>query len=335
MPRKTHDYRPDPAVLATFPDISGNTVNGVGEAAMRQPSRFFWHPPEEQTHGALQRETSRRFDAIRSNHPAYYPNADRGPELVDTARLQEPGGGEHWTKAVKAFVLADEGDLVGIAPMQDTFIFDGYEVDEPRIVMIGVAHNYDKLKRAPSSAEDMDSFGDVMDQYNRAARVAARLTNFIRQRGYRATPHPGPRAKAVNMLPAAIEAGFGELGKHGSLINRYLGSGFRLSAVTTDMPLHRDYPDEFGADDFCLHCQVCADACPPAAIGDQKQLVRGVEKWYVDFDKCIPYFAENLGCAICIAVCPWTRPGVADNLLAKMARRRMRREAEDNDAAEG
>ena len=28
------------------------------------------------------------------------------------------------------------------------------------------------------------------------------------------------------------------------------------------------------------------------------------KKWYVDFDKCIPYFAETSGCAICIAVCP-------------------------------
>ena len=53
--------------------------------------------------------------------------------------------------------------------------------------------------------------------------------------------------------------------------------------------------------------------------------VRGEEKWYVDFDRCIPYFAETKGCAICIARCPWSRPGIADNLLVKMARRRERR----------
>ena len=61
------------------------------------------------------------------------------------------------------------------------------------------------------------------------------------------------------------------------------------------------------------------------AISEQKQLVRGEEKWYVDFDRCIPYFAETKGCAICIARCPWSRPGVADNLLVKMAARRERR----------
>jgi epoxyqueuosine reductase QueG len=50
-------------------------------------------------------------------------------------------------------------------------------------------------------------------------------------------------------------------------------------------------------------------------------MVRGVERWYVDFDKCIPYFAEAASCGICIAVCPWTRPSVRPKLLTTMARR--------------
>jgi epoxyqueuosine reductase QueG len=50
-------------------------------------------------------------------------------------------------------------------------------------------------------------------------------------------------------------------------------------------------------------------------------MVRGVERWYVDFDKCIPYFAEAASCGICIAVCPWTRPDVRPKLLTTMAKR--------------
>lgn len=326
MPKRRHDYRPSREILDAFPEVSGNTVNGVGETTARPPSPFFWHPPDRQTHGELQQATTARFDAVRANHPSYYPNADRGPALVGVAAERRAGTAEDWTAAVREFALGDEADLVGIAPMETGYVFDGYEVRERWIVLIGVAHDYERLERAPSSAEDMEAFADVMDQYNRAARVAARLTNFIRGHGYPATPHPGPRAAAVNMLPAAIAAGLGELGKHGSLINREYGSGFRLSAVTTDLLLIPDAPDEFGADDFCLRCQVCANECPPGAIGQEKVTVRGVQKWYVDFDKCIPYFAENLGCAICIAVCPWTRPGVADNLIAKLARRKARRE---------
>lgn len=123
------------------------------------------------------------------------------------------------------------------------------------------------------------------------------------------------------MIPPAIASGLGELGKHGSLINRHFGSGVRLAGVTTDMPLIATAPDRFGADDFCATCQVCTKACPPGAITEHKQMVRGVERWYVDFDKCIPYFAESASCGICFAVCPWTRPDVRPKLLATMARR--------------
>jgi hypothetical protein len=41
-------------------------------------------------------------------------------------------------------------------------------------------------------------------------------------------------------------------------------------------------------------------ASPPDAIAEGKQMVRGVERWYVD---------------------PWTRPNVRPKLLATMARR--------------
>ena len=66
------------------------------------------------------------------------------------------------------------------------------------------------------------------------------------------------------------------------------------------------------------------DPLAPFAIAPEKQTVRGVEKWYVDFDACIPYFAESSGCAICIAVCPWSRPGVGLNLAAKLEKRAVR-----------
>ena len=101
-------------------------------------------------------------------------------------------------------------------------------------------------------------------------------------------------------------------------------TSFRLSALATDMPLAPDQPDVFGADDFCLSCQVCTNACPPNAIFPDKQTVRGAKKWYVDFDQCIPYFGETFACGICIAECPWSRPGVAPRLTAKLARRKSR-----------
>ena len=107
----------------------------------------------------------------------------------------------------------------------------------------------------------------------------------------------------VMMIPPAIASGFGELGKHGSLINAEFGSSFRLSAVLTDAPFMPTPQRVFEVDSFCTNCRICENACPPEAISAVKQMVRGVEKWYVDFDRCLPFFNETHGCAICVAVC--------------------------------
>jgi epoxyqueuosine reductase len=196
--------------------------------------------------------------------------------------------------------------------------------------MIGVAMDYGELSQVPPTFENPSSAVEVARQYNRASRACRELANFILAQGYEAEPYPGPYAKALNMIPPAIAAGLGQLGKHGSMINRVYGSSFRLSAVSTDMPLVADVADDPGSEDFCTSCQVCVKACPPGAIGNDTQMVRGVEKWYVDFDKCIPYFGDALACGICLAVCPWSRPGTAPRLADRMLARRRRKAQDDH-----
>ena len=323
------DYRPMQRFVDKFPGISGNDVNGLGEKTARRPSPFFWHPPDRQTHGALQKEVTdyhRRSAAVREWFRPDPPGG-RGPDAVPQNKKKVQKSAAEWSGLLKEFALADESDLVGIAALDPMWVYEGYEIDEPWVVMIGVAMDYAELAEAPSSFENPRAAVVVAKEYNRAARACRKLRNFILQQGYRARAYQGPYATALNFLPAAIAAGLGELGKHGSLINREYGSSFRLSAVTTDMPLLADAPDEFGADDFCMRCQACANACPPDAIANRKQMVRGVEKWYVDFDKCIPYFGEALGCALCLAVCPWSRPGNAENLIRKIRKRDSRLQA--------
>ena len=87
---------------------------------------------------------------------------------------------------------------------------------------------------------------EVMAQYNRGVRAAKALAGFIRGHGYDAEGHGGPIAGPFTMVPAALAAGLGELGKHGSIINRQFGSSFRLAAVTPALPLVAAAPDTFG-----------------------------------------------------------------------------------------
>lgn len=325
MNKKFPDYVPNPIFTEVFPEISGNTVNGLGEHEFRQASPFFWHPPERQTHGLLQETVINYHRRSPEMREVFNPAADRGPKAAELAADQVHRSAEEWTGLIKQFVLENEGDLVGITPMKLDYVYEGYALNDANVIIIGVSMDYEELSKAPASFEQPNAGVEVGRQYNRASRVARRLTNYIRAQGHQAKAWPGPYASGLSMMPAAIQAGLGELGKHGSLINREYGSSFRLSAVTTDLPLTYDQPADFAADDFCTRCQVCANACPPGAILDVKQMVRGVEKWYVDFDACIPYFGETLACGICLAVCPWSKPGTAPKLAEKMLKWRAKR----------
>jgi epoxyqueuosine reductase QueG len=282
---------------------------------------MFWHPADQHPFGAVQQIAGASCRVTQDARDAFAAAYDH-PPLEPIASEPAVHSPEEWTALAEAFAMANEADLFGATTMKDHYVVDGYRVDECKMIVLGVSHDYERLRQVPSTAANGTGVAEVGRQYARGTRAAFALANWIRRQGYAAQAFPGPRASAVLLVPAAIDAGLGELGKHGSLINARYGSNLRLAGVTTDMPLEAFRPDVFGADDFCLNCRICTDACPPDAIHDTKQWVRGVERWYVDFDKCIPYFADNAGCGVCIAVCPWSRPGVADNLLVKMARRR-------------
>jgi epoxyqueuosine reductase len=316
---KRGNYTPKAETLALL-KVSGNPINGLGEATPRRPSPFFWHPPDQHPYGDLQ-IVARKSSRSCPGSPEAFQAAYNYPELVPVADVRNSTPAGVLSNEVKAFALAHEADDVGIAPMDPLYVFEGYMINEPWVIVLALAHNYERLKEVPSDETNGIGVVDVGDQYARGTRSSYALANWIRSQGYNASPYPGPSAGALLLIPPAIVSGLGELGKHGSLISPKFGSGVRLAGVTTDMPIVPTAPVLFGADKFCSTCQVCTNACPPGAISEQKQLVRGVERWYVDFDKCIPFFAESASCGICIAECPWTRPSVRPKLLATMARR--------------
>jgi epoxyqueuosine reductase len=315
---KRGSYRPKPETLALL-KTSGNTINGMGETTPRRPSPFFWHPPDQHPWGALQivaRENSRKCPGSAEAFQAAYTY----PELIPVADTRNEATAEQLTAELASFALAHEADGV-IAAVDPLYVFEGYAIDEPWVVVLALAHNYERLKEVPSDETNGVGVCDVGDQYAKGTRSSYALVNWVRSQGYRANPYPGPSANALALIPPAIASGLGELGKHGSLINRHFGSGVRLAGVTTDMPLIATGTDRFGAMNSALLARSARLRVRRVPLGRKKQMVRGVGRWYVDFDKCIPYFAEAVSCGICIAECPWTRPAVHPKLLATMARR--------------
>jgi ferredoxin len=316
-------FTPPAAHFARLPEVSGNAVNGVGEDAPRRPTPIFWHKPEIEAHGALQEAIVAHFNAQPGLRKIYWDLAARGPkDLPPVAARAQARAPADWSAALKTFALGHDAELVGIARLDPLWVFEGYPLPElPWLVLVARAMEHARIDQAPATPENLEGAAVVAEEYNNTTRAARLLAAWLREQGYQSEAHGGPWAGPVNLLPAAIACGFGELGKHGSLINRRLGASFRIASVLTDMPLLADAPDTFGADAFCTNCKVCVDSCPPDAIYDDKQRVRGITKWTVDFDRCIPYFDATFGCGICVAVCPWSAPGRAPVLAERWTRR--------------
>ena len=186
------------------------------------PSRFF---------GTLPMNNPMAMQQAVINHQHQCPEiatefsrkADRGPRPIDQASEPAPKSATEWSALVKEFALANDADLVGITPTREEYVYEGYAIPHPNLIMIGVAMDHPTLALAPSTIGDMRSAVEVAQKYNKAARAVRYLANFILGSGYQAKTFPGPMATALNMIPAAIAAGLGELGKHGSMINRRFG----------------------------------------------------------------------------------------------------------------
>lgn len=313
-------FTPNPEFMALWPEgYSGNAINGLGEEEVRRPTMVWWTPDMDTAEfGPLQKWFYQREepDETMLELRRLRREACEAPD-PPVAEIRAERSPEDWTSALRGFVESGDCEMTGVARMRPEWVFDHQESDLPNVVMLGVQHIYDELRHVPA----LRGGTDVTRQYWRAAAVSKKVAAWLRGQGWQAEAVTGPMVGKILMIPPALECGFGELGKHGSLINPEFGSAFRLGAVLTDAPFAMTPKREFRIDEFCSNCRVCEDACPPFAIAPEKKTVRGVEKWYVDFDACIPYFAESSGCAICIAACPWSRPGVGLNLAAKLEKR--------------
>jgi ferredoxin len=321
MARPTrHRWKPSDEQMRLWPAISGNAINGVGEKTRRRPSPIYWHAPDATPHGPLQRwfyartaSTDPAIAEARAERQAAIdaPLAEIAVECTERAS-------DDWAAFAEREARRLGAGAVGVTAMRAELVYAGHDVPtQPWMIVLGIAQDYAAMRSAPS----VRALVEITRQYAHGMRVAKGVANWIRSQGYDALPYAGPMAGSFLLIPAAIEAGLGELGKHGSLIHPELGSNFRLACVLTTAPLAPSAKATFGAESFCTNCRLCSDACPPDAISSEKVLVRGEERFYVDFDKCLPYFNENMSCAICLAACPFSTPVVGPRLVQKLALR--------------
>jgi epoxyqueuosine reductase QueG len=102
-------------------------------------------------------------------------------------------------------------------------------------------------------------------------QVALRVGNYIQKKGYLSLAIPTSQIIDWERLSAhashrklGVLAGLGWIGRNNLLVNKELGSQFRLVTILTDMPLEPDEPVK----ESCGLCRFCVKICPAQAIKD-------------------------------------------------------------------
>ncbi len=311
---------PEYAFGYRVPPRSGNEINGLGDP-QRKAARHVFHST-----GDIRLEWQALddfFGLINSwqvlRHVIRNVWQLRNRDGPVAARRQPVGDTKAMAQKIKVMAQGLGAELVGITQLTDDAVYAGCSVSFNYAICLGLSMNRTEMQHVPH----LRAAVEVMRAYRELSLTAIRLAQQIRQMGWPARAYGNPNSTDILQIPLAIDAGIGQLGKHGSMISESFGSNIRLAAVLTDLPLACDQPVDIGVDDLCLQCRRCELDCPPGAISQYKQMVRGAKKWYVDFDQCIPYFTKTYGCGICIEVCPWSVPGrgplLSQKLLAKRA----------------
>ncbi|MDD2679789.1 MAG: reductive dehalogenase domain-containing protein [Candidatus Omnitrophica bacterium] len=137
-------------------------------------------------------------------------------------------------------------------------------------------------------------------------QIALKVANFIQKKGFQALPVPASiildweNQKAhLSHKKLGVLAGLGWLGRNNLLVNKELGSQFRLSTILTDMPLKLDKPLK----ENCGTCRICVKVCPAQAIKDSPQEfehLRCFEK-LKEFQK--QKLVDQYVCGVCVNAC--------------------------------
>ena len=180
--------------------------------------------------------------------------------------------------------------------------------------VVVVLHEWGKDLDGTEHAPTLLTEGLSTLAYARMAPTLWMLAEFIRGLGYNAIPAANDTALSI---PLAVDAGLGQLGRHGLLINPKVGSRCRISKIFTDLPLEPAGAVDSGITEFCNACLKCVPKCGTKAIttGDRsfepldESNGTGVLTWKVDAKKCMT-FQNRVGstCSTCVRRCAWTKP---------------------------
>lgn len=226
-----------------------------------------------------------------------------GPTADTRQDLGTPADAASW---VKARALLHGADIVGIARVEPGDLYANRTTQHPVAIVVGQRMQYEAFTTVPSQ----NAAVECLRVYETLGETVIALANDLRGAGWPSTIEHPLGDSSVLHVPLAIKAGFGELGRHGSIIHPEFGPLFRIGSVLTSLPLEPDAPIDAGIGAFCDRCQACRIFCPADAIPDERSPEAGSDpqgnpRYLVDTGKCFPYFARRHYCSACLAVCAY------------------------------
>jgi len=217
---------------------------------------------------------------------------------------QEFASAEAASRHLKDKALEFGADIVGICRIEPSDAYRGRDVPYTYAIAVGQRMRWREFQTVPSR----ESAIECLRVYFTLGETVITLAAYIRSLGYACqVEHPIGDSDLLH-IPIGLKAGFGELGRHGSIIHPTLGPLFRMGSVATSIPLATDAPIDAGIAKFCDSCRACRKYCPADAIPDHRspeagQDHLGHDRYVVDTGRCFPYFAKHSYCSICLPVC--------------------------------
>lgn len=245
-------------------------------------------------------------------------NMQRGARLYDgtfqpTQSAATPGFLAEFEQLARDLGAKD----IGYVQVPRNAIFQDKGLPCDNAIVFTVEMDKEPLDTSPSFASQVE----VMDGYKRMAGIARKLALHLRRHGYAA--YPGTALGGITDYPYLAElAGMGAIGYHGLLITPGEGARLRINTIYTNItnlptPQATGRPNEhLWVRDFCAMCKKCVRQCPVEAIFDEPQPRGDGGMQTIDHATCRDYFTRNYGCAVCLAVCPFSQAGY-DKVQAK------------------
>lgn len=220
------------------------------------------------------------------------------------AARADVGDPEECARNIKARARELGADIVGVCEVEPIDVYRGREVEHRYAIVLGQRMRYAAFQTVPGRQSAIE----CVRIYASLGEICIGLAEHVRSLGWAAdVEHPIGDANVLH-VPLALKAGFGELGRHGSIIHPELGPLFRMGSVLTSLPMALDAPIDAGIAEFCDKCKACRIYCPADAIPDERDPTAGRDhlgnhRYRVDTGKCFPYFAKHDYCSACLPAC--------------------------------